>query len=84
MISDESLQKLKDWLGEDGLDFFRKTKEKHGEIAAVYMEGRLPHCVHFREGMQVRNFLRRLPEYKDSTSIDLDDCWVEIIEEAMK
>jgi hypothetical protein len=72
------------WLGTEGLKFFRKMKRDHGRVDAVYMEGRLPHPVHFREGMSVRNFMRRLHECKDWTSIELDDNWVGVVEEALR
>lgn len=43
----------------------------------------IPHPVHFREGMQVRNFLRTLSECKDWTSHDLDDRWEGLVERAI-
>lgn len=42
----------------------------------------IPHPVHFREGMQVRNFLRTI--YGDSwTAHDYDNRWAALIEEAI-
>ena len=42
----------------------------------------IPHPVHFREGMQVRNFLRTI--FGDTwTAHDYDDRWTELIEEAI-
>ncbi len=75
------ISQLQEWLGEDGLSFFREVKEKHGRVDACWLEGAegdpdktalanaidkarfpgIPHPVHFREGMQVRNFLSSLP-----------------------
>ena len=77
----ELVQKLKDWLGEDGISFFSDIKEKYGKIDAVWMEGNIPHVVHFREGMQVRNFLRDLTNWD---SHELDEKWVGLIEECIK
>lgn len=38
--------------------------------------------VHFREGMQIRNWLRENAAFaKDQTSIDLDDCYASILED---
>ena len=74
------------WLGEDGLKFFRETKENYGEVNAVYPEPgipKIPHAVHFREGMQVRNFLRSLDECKDWDAHELDNTWADIIEAAI-
>ena len=79
-ITEEIVKKTKDWLGEDGIKFFKETKEKYGEIAAVYSEGGIPHSVHFNEGMQVRNFLRSTSLCLNWTHHDLDDNWVKIIE----
>ena len=81
MSNEKLVCKLKDWLGEDGLKFFSDVKKEHGKIDAVWMEGKLPHPVHFMEGMQVRNFLRK---HVDWDSNKLDDSWVELVEKALK
>lgn len=80
----EIAKELKMFLGKEGIEFFRETKETYGEIAAVWNEGGIPHSVHFREGMQVRNFLRTLDRFKGWSGVDLDDIWVEFVEEAIK
>ena len=71
--------KLKEWLGPDGINHFQKIKAKYGEINVVWMEGSIPHSVHLREGMQVRNKLRNITEcsYSDSW---YDDNWVRLVE----
>lgn len=84
--------KLRKWLGDDGLAFFRGVKKEHGCVTAVWMETfdyggkpmRIPHAVHFREGMQVRNFLRGLEETKGWTDHDYDNRWAELVEAAIK
>lgn len=76
--------KLREWLGDEGLSFFKSLKEKYGELNVVYSEGGLPHPVHLREGMQIRNFLRQQNECKSWDDIDFDDNWVTIIEEVIK
>jgi len=68
------------WLGVDGLKFFRETKEKHGEVAAVYDAGGYPHCVHFAEGMALRNFMRGTGLCKDWDACMYDDTWVSVVE----
>jgi hypothetical protein len=83
ILSNESMTKLAEWLGTDGISFFKEMKQKHGRIDAVFMEGRIPHPVHFREGMRVRNFLRSLDECKDWGAHKLDDNWVDIIEDVI-
>lgn len=80
----ETVANVKKWLGEKGIDFFRGIKKKHGRIDAVWMEDGIPHPVHFREGMQVRNQLRTIEECNDWNAHDLDDSWVGVIEEAIK
>ena len=40
---------IRDWLDEAGVAFFRKVKAEHGAINAVWMEGGVPHVVHFRQ-----------------------------------
>lgn len=77
----ELVQKLREWLKKDGIKYFSDIKSKYGKIDAVWMDGKIPHPVHFREGMQVRNFLR---EYVDWDAHKLDSEWVKLIEEAIK
>lgn len=70
------------WLGEDGLDFFRNVKKVHGQLNACWLEDNIPHSVHFREGMLVRNKLRELTNGTWS-SHEYDDTWVDVIEECI-
>ena len=77
------ITKVKKWLGKDGIACFRKYKENYGTVSPIFIEDKIPHPVHFREGMQVRNFLRTLEECKDWTSHDFDNKWKDIIEEAI-
>lgn len=80
-ITTEIITKTKEWLGKEGIKFFREVKSKHGKINAVWVDGLIPHAVHFREGMQVRNFLRSIN--CDWTSHEYDDNWVKVIEECI-
>lgn len=73
---------LKKWLGSKGLGHFRDIKTKYGRLDAVWNEGGIPHCVHFREGMQIRNKLRELTNYS-WTDHEYDDRWVEYVEKAI-
>jgi hypothetical protein len=55
----ELYAKLLAWLGYDGVAFFQMCVDTYGGMTeAVWSEGGIPHAIHFREGMQVRNFLR--------------------------
>jgi hypothetical protein len=63
-IPDILALKVRLWLGEEGKQFFTRVKNEHGTFNAVWMdgaksvhEGGIPHPVHLREGMQLRNFI---------------------------
>ncbi len=81
------VEAIRKWLGEKGLRLFRHYKGITGTVSPVFGRTRrrhLPHPVHFREGMQVRNFLRSLDECKNWTAHDFDNRWATIVEEAIK
>lgn len=82
---DTIIQKTREWLGEKGINHFQQYKEKYNTVSPVFYEkgDSIPHPVHFREGMQVRNFLRRLPECNEWTDNDFDNKWAEIVEKAI-
>jgi len=82
-ITNEIVESVYKWLGEDGIDFFASCVRDHGEIACVYMEGGIPHPVHLREGMQVRNHLRDTGLCADWDCHDLDNLWPTIVERAL-
>jgi hypothetical protein len=75
----ELVSKMKTWLGDKGIAFFREIKKKHGTLLAVWMEGGIPHAVHFREGMQIRNKLRDFTQ-GSWTCHEYDDNWTTVIE----
>lgn len=87
-ISPELIESTRAWLGKDDLDFFKEMKEKHGRYDAVFTEKAghmtIPHPVHFREGMQVRNFMRGTGLCKDWSDHDFDDSWVPLIEKVVE
>lgn len=74
---------LKQWLGVDGINYFKGIQAEHGKVNAVWNEGGIPHCVHFREGMQIRNKLRNLTDGSWTTN-EYDNTWAEIIEECIE
>lgn len=80
---DDLAQKIRDWLGEPGIKFFRQVRDEHGTLNAVLTDGPIPHPVHFREGMQVRNKLRDLTN-NSWTAHEYDDRWEKIVLEAIK
>ena len=84
MTRDELVENLKGWLGEEGKKFFTGVKKEHGELCAVWMEGGIPHPVHLREGMQVRNWLRTQEHCKNWDSHELDNNWSRLVEDALQ
>lgn len=75
-----------DWLRPEGIKFFKDLMEKYKTVAAVYTEYGIPHCVHFREGMQIRNWMRIQPEFEDKLNDDhwFDNNWIEFTEKCLK
>jgi hypothetical protein len=78
------VKKTSEWLGDDGKKFFSNVKAKHGEINACWDDGGIPHPVHFREGMQVRNFMRMSGLCETWSDDDFDDNWIPLIEAAIQ
>jgi hypothetical protein len=71
--------KLSEFLGKNGISFFKELLETRGKLSVVIFDGPIPHPVHFREGMQVRNFLRSLEECKEWSDEDFDDKWESLV-----
>lgn len=86
-LTSELIEKVRIWLSSDGIDLFSGLLKEHGKINCCYTEKAgettIPHPVHFREGMQVRNFLRGTGLCDDWTAHDYDDNWVNVIEQAI-
>lgn len=78
------VEKLRGYLGNSGRECFQEYLETHGEVCPVFVYKGIPYAVHFREGMQVRNFLRGLDECKDWTHDQFEEDYVKYIEEAIK
>jgi len=77
-------QRFLEWLTPKGIAFFKGLLKEHGTILAVWMEGDIPHAVHFREGMQVRNWMRSQPEFADNLDDHwLDNNWAKFVEECI-
>lgn len=78
----EVLSGLRQWLGPQGVRQFSYWQEEHGTVSPVLFFGPIPHAVHFREGMQVRNYLRSVFG-EDWTAHEYDDNWQWLVEEAI-
>lgn len=85
MTQEEIIDKVREWLGEEGISFFRDIQSQYGTVNAVWPVdsplGPIPHSVHFREGMQVRNFLRGIVKW---SAHEYDNNWSSIVEQAIK
>jgi len=87
-IPDTVAVALREWLTPKGVRFFQLLKSFHGTVSPVLRLNAkrkfIPaHPIHFREGMQVRNFLRSLPECADWDAHDYDESWAAAVEAAI-
>ena len=85
-LTQEEMTAFKKWLGDDRIRYFRHLKGLKGTVIPVLGSKKgMPWPVHFREGMQIRNWLRENTELgRKLYSIELDDCYAEILEEAIQ
>jgi hypothetical protein len=87
------VEHIKTWLGEEGLKFFAECKRDHGTVSPVLRVAlepdrdgfprSMPHPVHFREGMQVRNQMRQHGDCANWTAHDFDNKWSEVVEKCL-
>lgn len=90
---------LLEWLGYDGVAFFQMCADEYDSTAPVWVttaDGgspdrpralQLPHPVHFREGMQVRNAMREIHRRMGVglyTAHFYDDHWQAAVLAALK
>lgn len=89
------VEKLIQFLGYDGIGFFDMCMEDYGTYTPVLVACKtpkaVPHPVHLREGMAVRNFLRQADMetlddggIKVFTNSHLDDIYVGYIAKAVE
>lgn len=82
-ISDALVGHVREKLGDNGVSFFRSLLSEHGTVSPVLYDGPIPHPVHFREGMTVRNIMRKSGLCSDWSDHDFDDNWTKVIEKAI-
>lgn len=101
-IPEELVDHVRDWLGDDGVGFFRRVKLYKGKVDCLLTSHEhrafrsgvdpssvkkhrllIPHPIHFREGMAVRNAMRTSPYTKGWSSHDLDAQWEGVVEKAI-
>ena len=72
------------FLGKKGLSFFRRVYKEYGRVDVVLqLDGDIPHPIHFREGMLIRNYLREITEYSWDIH-EYDYRWTTLIEKAIQ
>ena len=76
--SPDLIDKLKLWLGKERANFFNEVYERYGRLNVSWMDGSVPHPVHFREGLEVRNKLRSITAFLWSDH-DYDGHWEECV-----
>lgn len=79
------VDKVYEWIGEENVRYFKHLKGLTGTVSPVLKLNQkrkfLPaHPVHLREGMQIRNFMRRQPECENWVGNEFDENWVKVIE----
>lgn len=89
MNKQEAIEKVRTFLRSEGIQFFRRVKTEFGTVAAVIPPNHelnelpIPWPIHFREGMQIRNFLRQITD--NGWEFDeYENGWVNIVNEAIK
>ncbi len=83
-LSEVGVRGLAKRIGAAGIAFFSLCKIEHGRVDACWMDEGIPHPIHFREGMYVRNAMRSLPQCSGWDAHDFDDSWVQAIEDVLK
>ena len=77
----EMVDAVRKYLGVDGIKKLRDIYIKHGSLLIIEMHDGHPHSIHFNEGMQVRNCMRKFLNSKGIdywTSHDYDNKWEKI------
>lgn len=80
LFPDELIDRVAEWLEYDGAAFFQMCCDEYGSPdSACWLDGTLPHSVHFREGMQVRNFMRSTGLCEDWDAHQFDNNWGSVV-----
>lgn len=84
----QMLKAFVEYLQYDGIAFFQMCVDEYGDLSkAVWNEYGIPHAVHFREGMQIRNYMRSQKYFqKRGEGIEhyFDNTWMHFISLALK
>lgn len=84
LITEDMIESVRKFIGDDNVRWFAHVKGLKGSVNSVLRLNAnkkfLPvHPIHLREGMQIRNHLRRHPDSKGWNDEDFDNAWVMII-----
>jgi hypothetical protein len=82
-IPEELPRHIRAHLGERGVEFFRKVLEDYGTVHAILDVGGMPHPIHFREGMNIRNAMRASGYCDGWTDHELDEYWDRVVIRAL-
>lgn len=86
-VTDELVVAVRRYLGDEGHEFFSGCLRDHGTVSPLLSVdtaiGTIPHPVHFREGMSVRNFMRSTGLCDGWTDHDFDNLWMETVSRAL-
>ena len=88
-INDSLVNKVFNWLGKENIIWFRHVKNLKGSVNCVlklnFKRKHIPsHPIHFREGMQIRNFMRGTDECKEWNVSDFDNNWSNVIDKCIE
>jgi len=82
-VSEELVKYIMENMSVQGLMYFVGILDTFGTLNCV-IPGKIPHPVHFRDGMHVRNMMRESGLCDDWTAHEFDDYWEEVVIEAIK
>jgi len=74
-MNQKLIELTKEFLGEDGIAKFQKWYDEYSTVSPVYKEDNIIYPVHFREGVVIRNFMRRSIFCKGWKDEDFESNW---------
>ena len=90
MITQQHIDALKKYLGEENLRYFRHLKGLKGSVFPIlklnYIRKGIPiHPVGLREGMQIRNWMREnFKEFSEMSQNEIEKYAKELVEKAIQ
>lgn len=88
VFTEETLDKVRNFLGTEGIEFFRACKEEHGSLSPVLKidnAGAIKYWpVEWNEGRQVRDFLLGFDEFKNEEIETLEKLWRFLVEQIIE